>query len=1035
MLYKGNKEKALSKELFKNPGSEYRGAPFWSWNCKLSEEELLRQIEIFKEMGFGGYHMHVRSGMATRYLSDEFMNLIKSCVKKGEEEGLLPWLYDEDRWPSGQAGGFATKEFKNRMKYIVFTPALEDYVPFKEAVETGKNYLLATYDVVLNSDGTLKSYKMIDVDAVAEGKKWYALVKHHFGGGWHNDHGYVDSMSDEAMAGFINLTHEAYNREIGESFGKTVHAIFTDEPHFAGKQVLAFSKEPQALSLPWTYDFDETFNKMYGFSLIPHLPEVVWNLPENKPSYVRYCFHDHTAERFANAYAKQIGSWCDEHDISLTGHMLSESLLKTQTNTCGEVMRSLSHFGIPGIDMLCDLREYTTAKQAQSVKNQYGREAQVSELYGVTDWDCDFRTYKLSGDWQAALGVTVRVPHLSWVSMKGMAKRDYPATFNYQAPWYKEYPWVENYFARVNTALTKGKADVKVGVIHPVESAWLVYGPNDLSSDEMAKLEANFDNITEWLLFGQIDFDYISESLLPTQVKEGGCGLKVGEMEYDAIVLPALKTIRSTTLSILKDFARRGGKVIIAGDAPIYIDGQEKEGVSALTELSAKVDFNKIDILNALKEQRDIEVRKDDGSQADYYLYNMRTDGDIKYLFIANGRRAALYKKGNPIYRKIQRQNFRDTVESEGIRVKIKGHYKPVLLDALTGEMKECTYVAKDGYTVIPRTMYIYDSLLFMLTPAPEGEFKEDAASYEFIKEFTIREKVSYKRHEDNVLILDMATAKMGDMEITEPEEMLRLDTALRKPLGIRRADGCGTQPWVYPEDSKNEEVTLTFRVESEIDTPCRIAYEEMDSLTVNGEKIEIVKDGYFVDKDIHTAKIPMIKKGTNEIVITAPIGKRVSLENYFLIGDFGVELEGSVKTICENKEKISFGSITNHKMPFYGGNISYFAEFDAEEDGYVEFQANYYRGEFVKVILDGVDLGNIVIMPYKIMTEIKKGHHKVEFVLYGNRFNTFGALHNSSDEIWRDPGCYYAAGSNFTYDYMVKPTGIITSPIIRLYK
>jgi hypothetical protein len=123
MLYKGNKEKTLSAELFKNPGSEYRGAPFWSWNCVLSEDELLRQIEIFKEMGFGGYHMHVRSGMATRYLSDEFMHLIKSCVKKGEEIGLLPWLYDEDRWPSGQAGGFATKEFKNRMKYIVFTPS------------------------------------------------------------------------------------------------------------------------------------------------------------------------------------------------------------------------------------------------------------------------------------------------------------------------------------------------------------------------------------------------------------------------------------------------------------------------------------------------------------------------------------------------------------------------------------------------------------------------------------------------------------------------------------------------------------------------------------------------------------------------------------------------------------------------------------------------------------------------------------------------------------------------------------------------
>ena len=48
MLYKENKGKGIDKDLFKNPGSEYRGTPFWSWNCKLSEDELLRQIEIFK---------------------------------------------------------------------------------------------------------------------------------------------------------------------------------------------------------------------------------------------------------------------------------------------------------------------------------------------------------------------------------------------------------------------------------------------------------------------------------------------------------------------------------------------------------------------------------------------------------------------------------------------------------------------------------------------------------------------------------------------------------------------------------------------------------------------------------------------------------------------------------------------------------------------------------------------------------------------------------------------------------------------------
>ena len=63
--------------------------------------------------------------------------------------------------------------------------------------------------------------------------------------------------------------------------------------------------------------------------------------------------------------------------------------------------------------------------------------------------------------------------------MGGPAKRDYPASISYQSAWYKEYPYVENYFARVNTALTRGTCDIHVGVVHPVESYWLHWGPRE----------------------------------------------------------------------------------------------------------------------------------------------------------------------------------------------------------------------------------------------------------------------------------------------------------------------------------------------------------------------------------------------------------------------------------------------------------------------------------------------------------------------------------------------------------------------------
>ena len=103
MFYPKSSERKLDDALFAAPTDEYRGAPFWAWNCKLEKDELLRQAEILGQMGFGGYHMHVRSGMATTYLSPEFMDLIHACVEKAKETGMRAYLYDEDRWPSGAA--------------------------------------------------------------------------------------------------------------------------------------------------------------------------------------------------------------------------------------------------------------------------------------------------------------------------------------------------------------------------------------------------------------------------------------------------------------------------------------------------------------------------------------------------------------------------------------------------------------------------------------------------------------------------------------------------------------------------------------------------------------------------------------------------------------------------------------------------------------------------------------------------------------------------------------------------------------------
>ena len=60
---------------------------------------------------------------------------------------------------------------------------------------------------------------------------------------WYNDQTYVDTLNPAAIRKFVEVTYEAYFREVGSEFGKTIPAIFTDEPQFTRKSALKFARE------------------------------------------------------------------------------------------------------------------------------------------------------------------------------------------------------------------------------------------------------------------------------------------------------------------------------------------------------------------------------------------------------------------------------------------------------------------------------------------------------------------------------------------------------------------------------------------------------------------------------------------------------------------------------------------------------------------------------------------------------------------------------------------------------------------------
>ncbi|MDI9419055.1 MAG: hypothetical protein GX228_05940 [Firmicutes bacterium] len=1031
MLYRRNKAKQLDPELFRNPTSEYRATPFWAWNTKLDPEMLLEQIEVFKQMGFGGFHIHARTGLETPYLSDEFMDCVKLCSEKAIQEEMLCWLYDEDRYPSGAAGGIVTKDLRYRARNLLLSPNdYPDFAPsraeFDRLVAQGhkpKGYYLASYCVVLK-DGYLHSYHRIGRSAgCSQGAVWHAYCRLAKEEQWFNGQAYVDVLNEEAIKQFVRVTHERYYEAVGKEFGKSIPAIFTDEPQIKGRSCLSFAEAKKDVTMGFTDDLPDTYRDQYGVDLLDVLPELFWELPEGQVSQARYRYHDHLTERFAAAFSDTLGEWCEKHSIALTGHLMSEASLYSQSLALGEAMRLLRSFQLPGIDILCDAKEFSTAKQAASIAHQYGREGVLSELYGVTHWYHDFKGHKLQGDWQAALGVTVRVPHLAWLSMAGEGKRDWPASISFQSPWYREYPYVEDHFARLNTALTRGKCDIKIGVIHPIESMWLAWGPNDQTGETRAQYDENFRNLIDWLLYGLLDFDFISEALLPDLCPAGSCPLKVGLMEYMTIIVPDCKTLRSTTLARLEQFRKAGGRIVFLGSVPTHVDAAVSGQVQALAKQCEVIPFTRVSLLEALEPERVVEVRAKNGKLAGNLVHQLRDDQGGKWLFLCHVNR---------------KRNRVD--EPERYSIGIKGRWDPEIYDTITGEIRPCLAQIEGGTTLIVREMFAEDSLLLFLKPGWPSSATV-AAERRFEPLFKLADPVDFVLSEPNALLLDRAEYAFDQGEFRPAEELLRIDNEFRKLLGYPLRMHRSKQPWADEEgDIRDHLLRLRFTVLSDIPvSQVRLAMEEPEraAIFVNRQRVEAVVDGYFVDKAIKTLPIPDLTAGANKILIEIPFGRRTNVEWCYLLGDFGVRVKGAHAMLERPPKVLFYGDWVSQGMPFYAGSVTYRCQFELDsliEDAVLEIP--HFAAPVIAVNLDGKRQGLIAYAPHRLsLGTLSPGTHQLEITAYGNRYNAFGTLHNANDEYqWYGPDSYRTTGSQWTDSYVVREMGVLSAPLIGRY-
>ena len=1034
--------------LWQDPPSIFRSAPFWSWNSKLDTGRLKEAIQDMHDAGMGGFFMHSRYGLKTPYLSDEWFKCIDSCVATAKRLGMKAYLYDEDRWPSGAAGGLVTRDNPEfRLKRVV--ACLGDETAGWRISDRRE---MMRFAIRLDEKSNLVDYKKLKAsqDAPAGMQLCRILLEVQNTGGWYNDGSYLDTMNAKAVEQFIKVTHKAYQKRLGKHFGDLIPAIFTDEPNYGDSMQLVQDGRIVKAYHQWTADLPAEFRSRRGYDLLARLPEIFFSGSDDEFSKTRYDFRRTVTELFTERFMGQIGKWCGRNKIALTGHMLAEETLLSQIALVGAAMPHYEHEQWPGIDILTDSsKELNTAKQCSSVAAQLGKERVLSELYGCTGWDWPLEGHKYGGDWQFAAGVNFRCPHLTHYSLAGGAKRDYPASISAHSPWWKYYSLVEDYFARLGYMLTQGTPIRDVLVIHPIESAWGVYaGHRKGDSSALEELDLPLERITRTLCGQHYDWDFGDESLMVKYGKAVGGRMKVGKMSYKLVIVPPAITLRSSTLELLRKFKDSGGKVLFIGRQPTHLDAKPAKALSAFVSKCDACGDNADQFVPKVQELLPRRVSIQGNGQETDSLWTMLRD--IKNPAPAKSSSTAKDRAGHAQMLFIQSH---DRAGSHDVTVRLAGQGPIVLWNLLGGEKQQVESI-QDG-SLVQFNLHIgpTGSALVTAGMAVAGAAKPTTEPV-VIKRKTIEGPYQVELTEPNTLNLDYCSYRIGEESFSKPVPSLAADAAIRASFGLGTRLGDEHQPWYLYATGVVDvaprgrcQTRRTFHV-TDLPRECMLAIEQPENfeIAVNGKPISKVT-GQWVDRDTKTIDITScLKRGENEVLLSFDYRPDMELEDLYLVGDFAVAAGPTrpAKTGKDNKvrssegislikpvRKLDNGSWVGQGLDFYGGAVDYRVKVKKPANG------NRLRISLPKVACTAAAIHvngqtfPLVWAPFHadITDALKDGANEIIVEVIGGRKNIMGPLHVPWDR-WTGPGQFDPANEQWTSDYLLVDHGLM-EPVV----
>jgi len=581
-----------------------RGAiPLWMLNDASSVSEKIEYMRACRRGGIEALCMHPRCGNLVPYGSDEWFEMIRRLVEEGRRLDMDMWLYDEDPFPSGAAGGLITR-LRPDLRALALTrherppglgpgrlwPIGEDrviwagLVPVREplpAIDLTARVGVVRVDWFMTDwdsryyypqaplfpcprGSAVRTRFVMRVPELPEGYELVAITAKAPGedGPWDS---LPDLLNYETFGLFKELVLERYAAWVGEHFGTTIPGIFTDEPKAFG-----------AVSL--TADLFESFQDTFGYDLRGRLYQLFGEPLGEQYAQTRLDYRTWLGRRFLEAFMRPYRRWCDAHGLHLVGHISPEDDPLEETPCVGSVMPVMKELSLPGTDIIVPFTGDSRAPglnlgsvRVSSLKAQHGRPCATSETLALCGWSTTTDRCRQLLTWQKVLGVDRFFLHGFFNSSEGVVNYEAPPDYGPNSSIFKGICALNEWLKDVEAVMDGAQEVAELAVLNSMPSFW-TWGPG-MEESRLHRLRRSLWQTIVACLQAHVGLHIVDEEDLSGARLDGG-RLVVGNRSYGCVVAPALDVVESKSLDVLGRAAQEGVSVFWFGGGPARMVGQ-----------------------------------------------------------------------------------------------------------------------------------------------------------------------------------------------------------------------------------------------------------------------------------------------------------------------------------------------------------------------------------------------------------------------------------------------------------------------------